>query len=156
MKFFALLIGFLFINTIVVDINEVRNSYRYAKESKDNTEKFFELTQKTDYEKDPVLTAYYGCSLALKAAYSDKTVNKISFFKRGKKMIEAAVASDPDNIEIRMIRLSVQSNAPKITRYYKNIDDDKDFIINNVDAISSPKLKELIKGFMSNSDLFTD
>ena len=157
MKFFVLFIGLFITNpTTMVDINQVRNSYRYAKDSKDNTEKFFELTQKTDYEEDPVLAAYYGCSLTLKAFYADRTGDKISFFKQGKKMIEAAAISDPNNIEIRMIRLSVQSTAPRITRYYKNIDADKNYIIQHIDNVSSPKLKDFIKGFMSESEVFTE
>jgi len=156
MKFFVVLIGLLFSNIITTNIDEVRNSYRYAKQSKENTESFFELTQKTDRQNDPVLSAYYGCALTLKAAFSDKTMDKISYFRKGKKLIDLAIESNPKNIELRMIRLSVQISAPRITRYNRDIDTDKDFMIKNVDNISSPKLKEFVKGFMSNSGVFSE
>lgn len=155
MKFLALFIGvFFFSSGINTDITEVRNLYRYAKDTKENTEKFYKVTQNTNYQKDPVLSAYYGCALTLKASYADSRGDKISFFRKGKKMIEEAIESDPSNIELRMIRLSVQSSAPRITRYYKNKDEDKSFLIDNVEKVSSPKLKEFIKGFMSTSEAF--
>ncbi|WP_299439103.1 hypothetical protein [uncultured Aquimarina sp.] len=154
MKFFALFIGLIFMNINPVDISEVRNSYKYAKDSKENTDKFYELIQKTNHQNDLVLSAYYGCALTLKASYAEKRGDKISFFKKGKKLIEAAIASDPSNIELRMIRLSVQSSAPRITRYYKHIDADKSFLVENIEKVSSPKLKEFIKGFMSSSNAF--
>lgn len=155
MKFLVLFIGvFCFSSSIDTDITELRNLYRYAKDSKENTEQFYKATLNSNHQKDPVLSAYYGCALTLKASYADSRGDKISFFKKGKKMIEKAIESDPNNIELRMIRLSVQSNAPRITRYYKNMDEDKSFLINNIEKVSSPKLKEFIKGFMSTSKAF--
>lgn len=154
MKFFVLFVGLLFANINGTDISEVRNLYRYAKDSKQNTEKFYEVVQKMNYEEDSILSAYYGCALTLRASYAERRGDKLSFFKKGKKLIEAAIASDPNNIELRMIRLSVQSSAPRITRYYKNIDTDKIFLVENINKVSSPKLKEFIKGFMSRSKAF--
>ncbi|MFD2561932.1 hypothetical protein [Aquimarina rubra] len=154
MKFLVVFIGLLFTNANVADIAEVRELYRYAKDSKENTEKFLEITEKTNYQNDPVLSAYYGCALTLKASFSEKRGDKISFFKQGKKLIESSIETDPNNIELRMIRLSVQSNAPRIIRYYKEIDEDKNYLIKNIDKVTSLKLKEFIKGFMSTSKVF--
>ncbi|WP_298538830.1 hypothetical protein [uncultured Aquimarina sp.] len=154
MKFFVLFIGLLFINITVNDITQVRSSYKYAKGSKENTEKFYELTKSLNYKESSVLSAYYGCALTLKASFSEKRGDKISFFKKGKKLIEEAIASDPNNIELRMIRLSVQISAPRITRYYKDIDADKSFLKENIDNVPSPELKKFIKGFISTSKAF--
>ncbi|WP_299219026.1 hypothetical protein [uncultured Aquimarina sp.] len=154
MKFFVLFIGLLIANATTADIMEVRNSYKYAKDSKENTEKFHELTKNIDYKGNSVLSAYYGCALTLKASFSEKRGDKISFFKQGKKLIEEAIVSDPNNIELRMIRLSVQTSAPRITRYYKDIDTDKSFLTENIDKVPSPKLKKFIKGFMLTSKAF--
>jgi len=155
MKLIVLVVGLLLSQvTHATDINEVRNLYRYAKDSQENTEKFYELVQKTDYANNNVLTAYYGCALTLKASLAKKRGDKIALFKQGKKLIEEAISNNPDNIELRMIRLSVQMNVPKITRYYKNIDEDKRYIIQNIDKVTSVELKEFIKGFMSQSKAF--
>ncbi|AXT53887.1 hypothetical protein D1818_24850 [Aquimarina sp. BL5] len=154
MKFFLLFIGLLFGNVATVDITEIRNSCKHAKDSKENVEKFYELTRSANYKGNSVLSAYYGCALTLKASFSEKRGDKISFFKQGKKLIEEAIASDPSNIELRMIRLSVQTSAPRITRYYREIDADKSFLIENIDKVPSLKLKKFIKGFMSTSAAF--
>ncbi|MHA7057015.1 hypothetical protein ACWGOQ_0007340 [Aquimarina sp. M1] len=154
MKFLVLFIGLLITNSTVSDVTQVRELYRSAKDSKVNTEKFLEFVKNTDYQNDLVLSAYYGCALTLKASFSEKRGDKISFFKQGKNLIENAIEAAPDNIELRMIRLSVQSSAPRITRYYREIDEDKNYLINNIDKITSPKLKEFIKGYMSKSTIF--
>jgi len=69
-------------------------------------------------------------------------------------MIEDAIASAPDNIELRMIRLSVQINSPIITRYRRNIEEDKKFLQENIGKVTVPKLKKFIQGFMSTSKAF--
>lgn len=154
MKFVMLFIGLLFTMTTISDISEVRNLYRYAKNSKENTDKFYELTQKGNHSEDPVIAAYYGCALTLKASFSEKTGDRISYFRKGRRMIEDAIESAPSNIELRMIRLSVQINAPRITRYRKNIDEDRKFLQENIDKVTVPKLKKFIQGFMTSSKAF--
>jgi len=152
--FFSVLISVGLSN--MVDISEIRESYRYAKKSAENTEKFYQLTSKSDYSKNHIIAAYHGCALTLKAAFSSSIGNKISFFKQGKKLIEASIEKDPDNIELRMVRLSVQTSAPGITGYKKNIEEDKTFIINHIESISSISLKKFVKGFIRTSEAFEE
>lgn len=154
MKFLIIFIGLLVAVPSVTNLNQVRDSYRYASESKEKTEAFYELTKNSDYTSNLTLSGYYGCALTLKAAFAEKRGDKISFFKEGRKLIEDAIISEPDNIELRMIRLSVQYNAPRIVRYKGAIDIDKNFILENLDTVSSPKIKEFIKGFIAASAVF--
>jgi len=147
MKLFALFIGLLFTNTSISDISEVRDLYRY-------TEKFYELTQKGNHAEDVVIAGYFGCALTLKASFSESTGDKISYFRKGRRMIEDAIESAPNNIELRMIRLSVQISAPRITRYRRNIEEDKKFLQENIGKVTVPKLKKFIQGFMSTSKAF--
>ncbi|KAA1244650.1 hypothetical protein [Aquimarina sp. RZ0] len=156
MNFLIVVFGLFFTIIHGIDVDEVRDAYRYANSSKEKTEQFYQLTQKTNHTKDNVMAAYYGCALTLKASISSKMGDKISYFKKGKKIIETAVQADPDNIEIRMIRLSVQMNAPRITGYRDDIEEDKNFMLKNINEVSSSKLKEFIKGFMSHSKIFSE
>ncbi len=151
MKLITVLLGLLIVVGNVTDIDKIRELYREASISKENTEQFYQLTKKSVVNKNPVYSAYYGAALTLKASFEKKRKNKIDLFKKGKTLIEAAIESNPNNLELRMIRLSIQSNAPKITAYNKNIKSDKEFITANVDTISSIKLKKYLKGFMSQS-----
>ncbi len=57
----------------------------------------------------------------------------------------------PDNIEIRFIRLSVQKNAPSFLGYNKNIKEDQLFIENNRREIRSPVLLKNIDKLLKHS-----
>jgi hypothetical protein len=63
---------------------------------------------------------------------------------KGKKRINEAVMTDPDNVEIRLVRLSVQIKSPSFLGYKSNIDEDKKFIRANHKNIKSAVLKEMM------------
>ncbi len=138
----------------VISMEEIRESYKVCNVSKENAEDFYKLTKKALDNKEAIYQGYHGAALALKASFSWNPVSKLSYFNKGKKMIDDAIKLDLDNIELRMIRLSIQSNVPKIIGYYKNIEEDKNFILENVEKITSSELKEYIEGFIAYSEVF--
>ena len=69
---------------------------------------------------------------------------KYKTFNKGKNNIEQAVEMAPDNIEIRVIRWSVQHNAPRFLGYHQEIENDKQFINDNKHEIQSESLKQLL------------
>ncbi len=146
---------FLFFSNDIVTVEEIRDSYKYCNASKEKADQFYTLTEKAMQNEDAVFKGYHGAALALKASFVWNPFTKLSYFNKGKKMIDEAIASDPGNIELRMIRLSIQSNAPKIAGYYKNIDEDKMFLIENVESSSPLELKKYIKGYISHAPIFT-
>ena len=101
-----------------------------------------------------IYVAYKGAVLAMKAKYT-KGKERKELFKEGAGLIEFAVASDSDNIEIRVVRLSIQENVPKILRYHSSISEDKEFIKKNYQLVTSKSLKNFIKGYVLQSDGFT-
>ncbi len=142
--------------TEVVSVEKIRNSYKYCNSSKEKADEFYELTQKGLKNMGAVYKGYHGAALALKASFGWNPISKLSHFNKGKKMIEEAIQAEPENIELRMIRLSIQANAPKIVGYYKNIDEDKDFMLKNVEAIKEVELKEYIEGYIDNAPEFSN
>ncbi len=73
----------------------------------------------------PTLLGYKGSTLALQAKYTINPIKKLKFFNEGKTMLERAIQSDPQNIELRYLRLAIQTNIPTFLNYYKNINSDK-------------------------------
>ena len=69
-------------------------------------------------------------------------------------MLEGVIKKDPSNYEVRLLRLSIQENAPKITGYNKDIEEDKKFILTNY-SNQKQDLKEFAKGFVNQSALFS-
>ncbi len=79
---------------------------------------------------------------------------KKELFVEGVKLIESAIKTEPNNLEIRLIRLSIQENTPKILNYKKNITEDKRFIVAQF-AKQNQSLKEYVQSFVSQSSVFT-
>jgi hypothetical protein len=69
-------------------------------------------------------TAYEGALLMRKSGSQKTPGQKLSMFKQGYKLLEAAISKEPSNIEYKFLRLMIQENAPKIVGYNKNIADD--------------------------------
>ena len=138
------------------DLKMIRAQYPKAVESTEITTKLDgELASVTSSGK-PVLIAYKGAVLTLKAKFSKSKSKKKEFFKQGVALIESAVKAESSNIEIRYIRLGVQENSPKFLGYHKNIEEDKDFILKNFATVSSKELREVIRDFVMKSNFFSE
>ena len=103
-----------------------------------------------------VLSVYKGAVLTLEANFEKNKLEKLKLFKEGKKLIDEAIESNVANIEMRMIRLGIQENAPKILGYHKEIEQDKEFILRNYQATTSNKEKQVVKKFAMQSNSFTE
>ncbi len=155
MKFlFVLFFTTLFL--VTPDLNKIREDYINAVHSKENTEKLYNDLAVVSKGDAKILVAYKGAVTTLKAKFAQSPKDKKELFKEGATLIEYAAAEDPDNIEIRCIRLGVQENTPKVLKYRKNIPEDKQYILDHYNEITSSKLKGYIKGFILHSKSFTE
>jgi hypothetical protein len=155
MKLFVLLISF-FITVVSFDIDEIRILYKQANSSKENTLLLYDTLNSVSEKDGNVLMAYKGASIAMKGRFEKGVRQKSIIFKEGVSLVEAAIDKDPKNIEIRFVRLTIQQNSPKILKYKKNIDEDTGFILTNYNKIKSNKLKKHLKGYILNSNHFTE
>lgn len=139
---------------IFQDISNVRESYIDASKSQKNTEDFYNLV--INYNKEnQVLLAYKGAAIALKAKFAKHIKEKKSLFIEGTKLVDTAIKNDPSNAEIRMIRLSIQENSPRILNYKSNIDEDKNGILNSLNK-QNQSLKEYLKNYIIQSKAFSE
>jgi hypothetical protein len=139
---------------IAQELPDVRESYYAASKTKQNAEAFYNKLSK--YSKDnTTLLAYKGAAIALKSKYTSDRKLKKGLFIEGVKMVENSVKSEPNTVEIRLIRLSIQENTPKILKYKSNIEEDKKMIITSFEK-QSKDLKEYIKIYAKQSKVFTE
>lgn len=154
MKLFFTL--FFFLNTFSTpELSEIRKMYPKVAVSENSIKAFQDKLSDVNLESNKVLVAYKGASIVMFTKYIKKMPEKKQNFKEGVKWIESAVKSKPDNIEIRMIRLGVQENTPKIAKYNTNISEDKKFIIAHYNE-ESGSFKEYIKNFILTSKSFSE
>jgi len=150
--FFSFFIFVSFLNS--PSITEIRKEYPNAAISANSATAFASKFTNVSSE-NKVLLAYKGASIIIVAKFRKKASEKVNAFKEGAKLIEQAVNADPENIEIRLIRISIQENAPGIVKYKKNILDDKSFILKYY-KVQSTVLREYIKSFVLQSKSFSD
>lgn len=134
-----------------MDIIELRNLYYKASTNKEDAEKFHKATMDATSIDKHLLSGYSGMSWMIKANHSFNPYNKLSYFFKGKALLDDAIAADPINIELRFLRYCVQTNAPGFLSYNANITGDKNIILAAYPAISDKDLKKRIKEYMQNS-----
>lgn len=136
------------------DLATVRSNFEKSEDSKENTAIFYNSLKGYNTNNNTI-NAYKGASSALQARYAGDRKAKKELFVSGAKEIEAAIAKEPKNIELRYIRLIIQENTPKILKYKSNLTEDKQMIMTNFDQ-QSKEVKEAIKRYATKkSTLFT-
>ncbi|MEF9476960.1 hypothetical protein OWR28_03705 [Chryseobacterium sp. 1B4] len=81
--------------------------------------------------------------------------NRKALVKTGATSLEGIIKSNPNNAELRLIRMSVQENIPKIVGYRGSLKDDKAFLLNNYSK-QNTALKGYIKRFAMQSKTITE
>ncbi|AZA48182.1 hypothetical protein EG346_08220 [Chryseobacterium carnipullorum] len=141
-----------FIFFFQTDIEALRNSYAKANLSNANTEAFINLAEKQSGS-DAVTNGYKAAAQIMEAKITKK--NRKALVKTGATSLESIIKSNPNTIELRVIRLSVQENIPKIVGYRGSIKDDKAFLMSNYSK-QNATLKSYVKKFVMQSKSFTD
>ncbi|GEN73081.1 hypothetical protein [Chryseobacterium lathyri] len=148
--FLSLITAFIFF--FQSDLEALRSSYAKANQSNANTEAFINLAEKQSGS-DAVTSAYKAAAKIMEAKTTKN--NRKALVKNGATSLESIIKNNPNNIELRVIRLSVQENIPKIVGYRGSMKDDKAFLINNYSK-QNATLKSYVKKFAMQSKSFTD
>jgi tyrosine-protein phosphatase YwqE len=153
MKLFFSICFFLgFFN--IPETSDIRKLYPSAVNSESSAKEFASKLSDITKEDNKTLVAYKGASIVILSRYKKDISDKSKSFKEGAKLVEFAVSSEPNNIEIRLIRLSIQEKAPKILKYSANKMEDKDFLLRHYKE-QSGNLKAYVMNFMMQSKSFT-
>ncbi|MCT1530497.1 hypothetical protein M3B46_05785 [Sphingobacterium daejeonense] len=150
MKMILILLFLISFNINGVDIDFVRTNYTASIKDKQLCSRMIsELKKKNDR---PINLGYLGGLQTIWANHVFNPINKLKTFKEGKNKIEKAIKLDPENVELRFIRLSIQKNAPSFLGYNSNINSDKEFIKSNQKTISSAIVRNNINQLIAVGD----
>lgn len=125
-------------------LETLREVYPNANASKQNSDKFSSLVEKATGN-DAAIRGYKAAAQIIRAKF-EKGESRKTHITQGIKSLESAVNSNPKNVELRVIRLSVQENLPKIIGYNRKMKEDKMMILNNY-AGQNSEMKQYIKHF---------
>lgn len=135
-----ILMSFLLFFQLTLD--QVRNNYTKAVNDKQVCELMIKELENSS--NNDVSLAYLGAFQTIWANHVINPLSKYNTFVKGKKNIEKAVKSSPNNIEIRFLRYSVQKNAPSFLGYNDNITEDLNYIKKHKNTVDNMVLKKLI------------
>lgn len=153
MKFLVFLL--LAFSSALISLAEVRDSFEQAALSATAAKSFAATLKNVNKGDEPTLVAYKGAALTLVAKFSKQKEEKKLNFRSGVGLIESAVERDPNNIEIRFIRLTIQENTPPFLRYKRNVEEDKALLIKHFGALKSSGLKKNIRTYVATSKVFS-
>jgi len=95
---------------------------------------------------------YEGALLMKKAELVKSLKERLSFFKQGRIKLETNLLADNNNTELHFLRLAIEEHAPKIVKYYFDIEKDKSIVINNFKNLS-PVVQNAILDYCENSQV---
>lgn len=137
------------------DLKVLRLEYSTATMDMHTAEALSESLATISKEDDATRLGYKGALLTVKAKFTRPIKDKKRYFKEGVSLLENAISMEPENIELRCLRMGVQENSPKILKYKGNIDTDKQFLIDNFNSVKNVEIKELIAGYVRQSTHFS-
>ncbi|MFV0184016.1 hypothetical protein OBK16_12340 [Empedobacter falsenii] len=144
-----LMVGFIgFINQTDVVLEELRGNY--AKLSNDK-ELCANVIVELDHIKNisAIYLGYLGGAQTINSKHVSNPLNKLKTFNKGKKNIEEAIRIEPENLELRFIRLLVQKNTPSFLNYYSKVEEDTQILSENRHKISSINLRRNIEKILN-------
>ena len=100
---------------------------RKANTSEDNCLEFYDIMIDRRME-SPAAEGYFALATMMLAKVHKNPFTKLSYFNKGKNILEASIKSYPDNVELRFLRYAVQVKVPSILLYFDDMDDDKDIL----------------------------
>jgi hypothetical protein len=129
-------------------INEVRKLYYQAAVNEDAAVRLKKMLTEVNDNSDAIFVCYKGASQMLDAKYAFNPITKLNRFKKGKTMMEKAINKDPNHLEMRFIRFSIQTNLPSFLGYNNWIESDKKLLLLQTSKTKDEDLKLKISNYL--------
>ena len=98
-----------------------------ANTSAENCQEFYNLM--TDHRsQSSTAEGYFALATMMLAKTHSNPFTKLSYFNKGKNILEAAIEAYPDNVELRFLRYAVQAKVPSILLYFNDMEEDKELL----------------------------
>lgn len=133
------------------DLLRTREMYYKASFDRNDAELFEKFLSASPDLGGSLLSGYRGMCYMIKANHAWNPYNKLSYFVKGKNMLDGAIGSDRSNVELRFLRFCVQTNAPGFLGYSDRIEEDKAVIMSGYQQLTDKDLKMRIKNYLATS-----
>lgn len=128
---------------------EIRAMYIKANDHEKTCKEMIALLKPYDEVNNPLFMGYKAGANMVMAKHAMNPISKLSWFNKGKKMLEAAIRADAKDVELRCLRFGIQSNIPSFLNYKADIEKDKKFILQSYPKVKDPVLKKNIVSYLT-------
>ncbi|HEY1062550.1 MAG TPA: hypothetical protein VGE44_12730 [Daejeonella sp.] len=130
------------------EIEDVRVLFHKAESSQKVCIELIELLEPYNDKNNALFLGYRGSANMLMAKHLINPFIKLSYFKKGKLMLEKAIQFDQKNIELRFLRYTFQTNVPSFLNYNDNKENDRVFLLQSLNRLNDLKLKNIISNYL--------
>lgn len=117
-------------------------------------EQYYLRTKHINEKSLPVMRGYKAMAEFVMIRHTFNPFSKLSHFNQGRRELDAALLSEPGNVELVFLRFATQVNAPSFLGYNANIKDDKKILFDYATSQQpneDPDLKNKIVTFLLKS-----
>ncbi|HLT33220.1 MAG TPA: hypothetical protein VKZ98_05465 [Aquaticitalea sp.] len=137
-----------------LNIADIRKDFKIGHKDEDICKKHLESLEK--HADSPVERGYEAAYNMFMANHSSNPFKKMSYFKNGRDMLEKEISNNPNNVELRYIRLCIQYYIPSFLGYKQNIEEDKTFMVENLHKMNDKSTKELLYVYLKGAKMYSD
>lgn len=137
-----------------LNLHEVRKDFNKGVQDEALCKKY--LSHLQNHAKSPIEKGYEAAFHMFMAKHTSNPFKKMNYFKGGKKMLETQIKAEPSNTELRFIRLCIQYYIPDFLGYKQNIEEDKNFLVNNLHKMSDERTKDIIFKYLKGAKMYND
>lgn len=135
-------------------ISDIRKDFKVGHKDEATCKKHLEALKK--YADSPVERGYEAAYVMFMAKHTGNPLKKMSYFKNGKNMLEKEIETNPENVELRYIRLCIQYYIPSYLGYKGHIEEDKRYLRDNLYKLSDKHTKELLFNYLKGANMYTN
>lgn len=132
-----------------VSLSQIRSMYIQANDSEKTCKELIDLLKPYDESNNPLYMGYKAGATMIMAKHSMNPISKMSWFNKGKKMLETAIKADNKDVELRCLRFGIQSNIPSFLSYKQDIPIDKKYILQRYPHVRDEILRMNIVSFLT-------
>ncbi len=132
-----------------VSLPQIRSMYIKANDNEKTCKELIALLKPYDESNNPLFYGYKAGANMIMAKHTINPISKMSWFTKGKKMLETAINADKKDVELRCLRFGIQSNIPSFLSYKQDIYIDKKFILQSYPKVQDQVLRTNIVSFLT-------
>lgn len=138
------------LNSLASDpsVSDIRLKFHSATSSEKLCKELIKLLSPYNETNNPLLLGYRAGATMLMAKHVINPFSKLSHFKKGKTMLEKAIRADNNNVELRFLRYSIQTNVPSFLGYSGQLGKDELFLRKSLPAVKDQTLKKIISSYL--------